>query len=240
MIIMKHWRYYLLLILVTAGFFACNKDSDESIPVTSSNINVFQAVPGKLFDVLIDTMTMTTELAYGQSSGYHAFEAKRYDLLIRLAGQPDSPYIAGQISLRNGHYYSVFLSLNNNNVPQALLVEDALGGTRVGFGKMRYINLSDSYINRASRLTIDIKTFTTSDAGQDTARYFRRLSYLAATDFVDVPTGPHSLVVTYPDSTLSLNGNGQAIQVDDQKLYTFIGYGNALKADSFKIATFIH
>ena len=240
MIIMKHWRYCLMLILVTAGIFACNKDSDDSIPVTSSNINVFQAVPGRLFDVFIDTMTMSTDLAYGESSGYHAFEAKRYTLVICPAGKPDSPYIGGQVSLRNGYYYSVFLSLNNSLQPQVLLVEDPLRGTTTGYGRMRYINLSDSYINRASRLTIDIKTFTTVDTRQDTARYFRRLSYLAASDFVDVPIGPHSLVVTYPDSTLSLNGNGQAIQVDDQKQYTFIGYGNALKADSFKIATFIH
>lgn len=240
MIVMKHWRYFIL-ILITAGIFACNKDSDDSIPVTTSNINIFQAVPGTEFNVFIDTTTLTTGLAYAQSSGYHAYEAKRYTLLVSPVGYPDSVFAGGQISLRNGFYYTLFLSLTNAGAPQVLLTEDNLRSTRSGYGRMRYINLSDTYLNRTTRLTVDVNVHTTStDAGTDTVRYFRRLSYLAATDFGDVQVGPHSLFVTYPDSTLAFNGTtGMSFEVQDQKQYTFIGYGNALKPDSFKIATFV-
>jgi hypothetical protein len=240
MIVIKYWRYFVL-ILITAGIIACNKDSDDSIPVTSANINIFQAVPGSVFDVLIDTATVATNVAYGESTGYHAYEARRYTLLIRLASNPDSILVRGQISLRNGHYYSIFLSLNNARVPQVLAVDDNIRSSLPGYGSIRYINLSDSYINRATRLTEDINVHTKIDAGSiDTVRYFRRLSYLAATDFGDVLAGSHSLFVTYADSSLALNSGGIPFQVEDQKQYTFIGYGNALKPDSFKIATFIH
>ncbi|MBW8684206.1 DUF4397 domain-containing protein [Chitinophaga rhizophila] len=238
---MKHWIYFVLII-ATVGIVACNKDSDDSIPVTSSNINLFQAIPGRSFDVYVDTVSIGKGVEYGGSTGYKSFEAKRYVMMITPAGKPDSPYIGGQISLRNGYHYSIFLSENNERLPQVLLVEDNLRTTTAGYGRMRYVNLSDAFINNFTRLTVDIKVHTTLLDGRiDTARYFRRLSYQAATDFADVAAGPHSLFVTYPDSTLALNGtSGYSCNIEDQKHYTIIGYGNAMKPDSFKLTTFVH
>ncbi|SHM95836.1 protein of unknown function [Chitinophaga sp. CF418] len=232
MIVMKQ-RLYLVLLLIVAGIIACSKDTDSSIPDTSSNINFFTAVPNQEFDVTIDTTSIGTELGYGESTGYHAFQAKRYTLRIYRTGNHTVPIGGGEVSLRNGHYYSVFLSQNNSNTLQLTLVEDNLGASRPSYGKVRFINLSDTYVNAVSRLTLDIYV--------DNLRLFRRQSYQAATDFAEVPVGTRNVDVRYADSSLSLMGaNSHSYEIQDQKQYTIIGYGNALKADSFKLTTFVH
>ncbi|WP_188133766.1 DUF4397 domain-containing protein [Chitinophaga sp. CF418] len=226
-------RLYLVLLLIVAGIIACSKDTDSSIPDTSSNINFFTAVPNQEFDVTIDTTSIGTELGYGESTGYHAFQAKRYTLRIYRTGNHTVPIGGGEVSLRNGHYYSVFLSQNNSNTLQLTLVEDNLGASRPSYGKVRFINLSDTYVNAVSRLTLDIYV--------DNLRLFRRQSYQAATDFAEVPVGTRNVDVRYADSSLSLMGaNSHSYEIQDQKQYTIIGYGNALKADSFKLTTFVH
>ncbi|MCF6405694.1 DUF4397 domain-containing protein [Chitinophaga filiformis] len=224
---------YLVLLLIVAGVMACSKDSDSSIPETSSSINFFTAVPNQEFDVTIDTASIGTGLGYGESTGYHAFQAKRYTLLIYRAGNHTTPIGGGEVSLRNGHYYSVFLSQNNSRTLQLLLVEDNLAPSKPNFGKVRFINLSDTYVNAATRLTLDFYV--------DGVRNFRRQSYQASTDFLEVPVGTRNVDVRYADSSLSLMGaNSRNYEIQDQKQYTIIGYGNALKADSFKLATFAH
>lgn len=230
-------RLYLILIVIIAGVIACSKDSDSSIPDTSSNINVFFAIPDKQYDVLIDTTTIGTDLGYGQSTGYHAFEAKRYSLVIYPAGNRTTPVGGGQVSLRNGHYYSVFLSQNVNRIPQLLLIEDKLGPSQPNFGKVRFINLSDTWVNTSSRLTMDVYV--------DSLRYFRRQGYLAVTDFAEVAVGTRMLDFIRADSALKpewsiIGNNSRNYVIEAQKQYTIIGYGDALKKDSFKLTTFEH
>jgi hypothetical protein len=236
MIVMKQ-RLYLILLAIIAGVIACNKNSDSSIPDTSSNINVFFAIPDKQYDVLIDTTTIGTDLGYGENTGYHAFQAKRYTLVIYPAGNRTTPIGGGEISLRNGHYYSIFLSQNINRIPQLLLTEDKLGPSQQNFGKVRFINLSDTWVNTTSRLTMDIYV--------DSFRYFRRQGYLAATEFAEVPAGARVLDIVRADSALTpawsvIGNNSHNYIIQAQKQYTIIGYGDALKTDSFKLTTFEH
>jgi hypothetical protein len=237
MIVMKQ-RLYLIVLVIIAGVIACNKNSDSSIPDTSSNINVFFAIPDKQYDVVVDTATIGTDLGYGQSTGYHPFQAKRYTLLIYPTGNRTTPIGGGEISLRNGHYYSIFLSQNINRIPQLLLVEDKLGPSQPNFGKIRFINLSDTWLNNAtSRLTMDIYV--------DSLRYFRRQGYLAATEFAEVPVGTRMLDLIRADSALRpewsvIGNNSRNYVIEAQKQYTIIGYGDASKTDSFKLTTFEH
>jgi len=232
MIVMKQGLYLVLLVIV-AGVIACSKKSDSSIPETSSHINFFTAVPDQEFDVTIDTTSIGTELGYGESTGYHAFLAKRYTMNIYRAGNHTTVIGGGEVSLRNGHYYSVFLSQNNSGVLQLRLIEDVLGASKPNYGKLRFVNLSDTYVNAATRLTQDFYV--------DGVRYFRRLSYQAASDFIEVPVGTRNVDIRYADSSLSLMGtNSPTYEIQDQKQYTIIAYGDALKANSFKLTTFAH
>jgi hypothetical protein len=152
---------------------------------------------------------------------------------IYRAGNHSTVIGGGEISLRNGHYYSVFLSQNNSGVLQLRLIEDVLGASRPNYGKLRFVNLSDTYVNAATRLTQDFYV--------DSVRYFRRLSYQAASDFIEVPVGTRNVDIRYADSSLSLMGtNSHTYEIRDQKQYTIIAYGDALKANSFKLTTFAH
>ncbi|PWV50555.1 DUF4397 domain-containing protein [Chitinophaga sp. S165] len=230
-------RLYLILLVIITGVIACSKDSDSSIPDTSSNINVFFAIPDKQYDVLIDTTTIGTDLGYGQNTGYHSFQAKRYSLVIYPAGNRTTPVGGGEVSLRNGHYYSVFLSQNINRIPQLLLVEDKMGPSQPNFGKVRFINLSDTWVNTTSRLTMDVYV--------DSLRYFRRQGYLAVSEFAEVPAGTRYLDLIRADSALKpdwsvIGSNSHNYVIEAQKQYTIIGYGDALKKDSFKLTTFEH
>jgi len=227
---MKQWAYFILVCII-AGIIACNKDSDSSIPDTTSNINVFTAVPDEQYDIVVDTTTIGQNIGYGESTGYHAFQAKRHNLWVFETGNRADTLGRLQVSLRNNHYYSLFLARNNNGITQALIVEDVFRPSTSGFGRIRYINLSDTYVNAATRLTLDVY--------MDTVRYFRRESFLATTDFVELAQGTYPVVIKYADSSKVLNGT-DILKVDDQKQYTIITYGNALKIDSFRVSQYAH
>jgi hypothetical protein len=229
-------RTFFALILLVAGIIACNKNSDSSIPVTSSNINVFLAVPGVQFDVVIDTTSIGNNIGYGESTGYHAFEAKRYDLNIYPTGNRTTPVAGGQVSLRNGHYYSVFLSVNHNNALQLQLAEDGLTGATAQFGRVRFVNLSDTYVSSSTSTTA-----LTLDFYINGTRLARRQSYRAVSQFFEIPAGTNTRDVRYADSSLSfLYANSPNFTVENQKSYSIIAYGNAQVADSFKLVEFVH
>ena len=227
-------RILLIVILLITGFIACNKNSDSSIPVTSSSVSVFFAVPGSQFDVAIDTASIGTNLGAGQSTGYHSFLAKRYNLYIFAAGSNHLDTIAGgQISLRNGHFYSVFLSRDHNNNLRLQATEDNLAPPAANTGNLRIVDLSDTYNTIPGQVTLDFFL-------GDTIR-FRRISYTAITGFIPVQAGAHIRDIRYADSSLSLRGKIDSnLVIEDHKIYSWIVYGNALVADSFKLATFIH
>lgn len=215
---------------------SCSKDSDSSIPDTTSYINFFSAVPGAAYDVEIDTTSIGADITYGTATGYHSFLAKRYTLYVYAAGDHTTLIGGGQVSLRNNHYYSVYLSKNHNNVLQLLLVEDELKSATTGYGRIRVINLSDTYYSSSAALTWDFYV--------DNVRRYQRLSYLAAAPFIEVAKGTHTRDIRWAGSTTTdssfLYGNSPGFTVEDQKSYSIIAYGNALVSDSFKLAEFIH
>ncbi|WP_177230583.1 DUF4397 domain-containing protein [Chitinophaga sp. CF118] len=226
-------RFLFTCILLVAVIIACNKDSDSSIPETSSNINVFLAVPGVQYDVVVDTTTIGSSLEAGQSTGYHSFIAKRYNLFIYPAGDHTTAIAGGQISLRNNHYYSVFLSLDHTNALRLLAVEDKLDLPAANTGKVRVIDLSDTYNSDAQTVNLDFYA-------NDTLR-FQRISYLAVTNFIQLQAGTYTRDIFYADSSLSLLGNNlPSFTIADRKIYSWIVYGNAQVADSFKLVEFVH
>jgi hypothetical protein len=191
------------------------------------------AVPGKQFDVMIDTATIGTNLGAGQSTGYHSFLAKRYNLYIYTTGNHQTPVAGGQISLRNGHYSSVFLSLDHTDNLRLQATEDNLTPPAANMGNVRIVNLTDTYDTVPSQVTLDFYL-------GDTIR-FQRISYTAVTSFIPVQAGTHIRDIRYADSSLSLRGTiDSSVVIENHKIYSWIVYGNALKADSFKLATFIH
>lgn len=230
---MKQWFLFSWL-LVAAGMIACNKDSDSSIPDTSAAINVFLAVPDAKFDVLLDTVSIGSDLGMGESTGYHKFRAQRYTLYIYPAGNRTTPVAGGQVSLRNNHYSSVFLSRDNNKVLRAMIVEDDLKPpTTANTGKLRIVNLSDTYASTFQTLRLDFYV--------DSSLRYQRINYLNATDFQEIPIGAHTRDVRWADSSLSLlQNNLPDFTVEDRKIYSWIAIGNALVKDSFKLVEFVH
>ena len=230
-------RLFFACILMLTGFVACNSDGDTAIPNTSSNINVFIAVPGEQYDVAIDTTFIGSNLGAGESTSYKSFRAQRYTLSIYPAGNHTTALIAGQISMRNDYTYSVFLSKDHTGALRLLAVQDKLTPLPDAFtGKLRIVNLSDTYNSGGGSVNLDfyVKDLT------DTAR-FQNLNYLAVTPFTAFQAGSYDRDIRYADSSLSLLGkNTAAFTVVDGKFTSWIVYGNALVSDSFKLAEFIH
>ena len=232
--IVKQFRIIIIVILaLAAGIWACNKDSDSSIPDTKSNINVFIANPDNAYDIVLDTTTLGTSLVLGEYTGYKTFQAKRYSLYIYPAGRRDTILIDGQISLRNGHYYSVFFGKNHNNVLQLLAAEDKLGANSSKVGYLRVVDLSDTYYTSSAALNLDFYL--------DSLEEFSGISYLGVANFKQVSIGSHKRDVRWIDSSLSLLYNNiDTFHVEAGKSCSWIVYGNALVADSFKVVNFQH
>lgn len=228
-------RFFLVFLAMALFVLACNKDSDSSIPETRSGINIFNAVPGLVAEATVDT-TSIGSAAGGESTGYHDFIAKRYDLTITTTGVT-SIILTGQISLRNNHFYTVFISMDNTNNLRVQAVEDNMDAPEAGKGKVRVVNLSDTYNSVGEPLTFDFN-FNISPA--DTMR-LRRQSYQAVTGYLQIPAGSYTRDIFYADSSLNLNGNiPREFTVEDKKIYSWIIYGNSFKADSFKLVEFKH
>ena len=234
---MKQRIFWACLILLVTGFVACNSNKDDSaIPDTSSNINVFIAVQGAQYDISIDTTFIGSNIGAGESTGYKSFRAQRYTLNIYPAGNHTTPVGSGQISMRNDYHYSVFLSRDHNGVLRLVAVQDLLTAPDAHSSKIRIVNLSDTYGSSAESVNLD---FTVADLA-DTTR-FKNLNYLSITAFTPIVGGSHDLHINYADSSLSLIGkNESSFTVPDGKISSFIVYGNALKADSFKLVEFKH
>ena len=233
-------RIILALAVIITGVISCSKDSDSSIPETASYINFFSAVPGVSYDVEVDTSSIGTDIGYGEATGYHSFEAKRYTLSIYAAGDHTTLIGGGQISLRNDHYYSVYLSKNHNGVLQLLLVEDKLQKATAGYGRIKVVDLSDTYYSSGTQQLL-------MDYYIDSTRRFQNINYLAATAFTEVPAGTREQNIRWAGSSIKivsdsnfLYNNSAQLAIEDQKSYSIIAYGNAFVADSFKLAIFTH
>lgn len=223
----------IVLLAVIAGIWACNKDSDSSIPDTTSYINVFVANPDASYDVVLDTTTLGTGLTLGQYTDYKSFTAKRYNLYIFATGDRTDTLIQGQISLRNNHHYSVFFEKNHNDVLQLLATEDQVGTGSKTVGYLRIVNLSDTYLSSGAAMVLDFDV--------DGTRTYTNIGYLGASVFKELTPGAHTLDIrSVSDSVSRLYGNAADFTIEAGKSYSFIAYGNALKSDSFKVVTLQH
>lgn len=227
---------FLVLLVAAAGLWACNKDSDSSIPDTTSYVNVFVFNPDASYDAVLDTATLGSGLKLGENTGYKGFLAKRYKLCIFAAGDRTDTLIQGQISLRNNHHYSVFFMKNRNNVLQVLATEDPFGPASKTDGYVRVINLSDSYNRNSSPLLMNYFVDGVKE------KEFTNIGYGAVSVFKKFAYGPHRRDVrnASTDSTLFYNPADTTFTVDVGKSYSWISYGPVANKDSFHVVTFQH
>jgi hypothetical protein len=229
---MKLLSFVGILALLFA--LACNKTSDSDLPVTKSGLMVYNMVPGESkFDALIDTTLLGENLPFGgQTGGFREFRAKKYTLNIFLAGNRDRPLFRGEINLRNNRYYSAFLTVDTQNVVRVVGAEDDLQAPPADVAKVRFINLSDSYVTRG-RVTEPLPF----DFYLELNRISRRLPYTGVTPFVSIMNGKYQVDVRYPDSTLSLQKF--QLQADSGKIYTIVTTGTR-KDNNLKVTQFIN
>lgn len=230
-------RLFVLLILLT-GFWACKKDSDSSIPHTNSNVNVFSLIDNVQFkyDIKLDT-TLVGTIGPGENTGYHGFQARRYNMNIYHAGMSD---LLGsvQVSLRNGHNYSVFLSVDHTGGIIVRTVDDIYTLPQKGYSLLRLVDQNDSYYNPTSLgfgspLIFDYVL-------DDSVVVFPRLNYQAITQFIAVPAGVHPWDVRWTDSTLTLLPNRDTtFNFEDGKVYSWIIYGTAPDVPSYNTKSLI-
>ncbi|WP_440134350.1 DUF4397 domain-containing protein [Chitinophaga sancti] len=223
----------IVLLVVIAGIWACNKDSDSSIPDTASYINLYVANPDASYDAVLDTASLGTGLSLGEYTGYKSFIAKRYNLCIFASGNRSDTLIQGQISLRNNHHYTIFFEKNHNGVLQLLATEDQIGGSSKTAGYLRVVNLSDTYLTSGAAMVLNYNV--------DSTKTYTNIGYLGVSVFKEITPGAHKLDIrSVADSVSRLYNNAADFTIEAGKSYSFISYGNALKADSFTVTTFQH
>ncbi|SHM08907.1 protein of unknown function [Chitinophaga jiangningensis] len=234
-------KFIIIAIAAMAILAACKKDSDSAIPQTSSNFMFFNGVPNTTFGVLIDTVNISTGVAYGQSTTYRSFKAQAYNLYIYDVSKPNVLINFGQVNLRNGKHISTYLGIDTTNeVPNGLrmtLAEDDLSNVSGGQARYRVVDMSDTYKtnrNNKSALAMDFKV--------DTSRYvwgFRAMQFTAFSDFKTIQgDSTYHLNVNWVDSTKRLGTFPMNLQKG--KVYTYVATGNALDSLNFKVFVVQH
>ncbi|MBV7531796.1 DUF4397 domain-containing protein [Chitinophaga sp. sic0106] len=229
-------KFLILAIAVMAILAACKKDSDSAIPQTSSNFMFFNGVPGSSFGVLIDTVSISTGVAFGQSTTYRSFKAQAYNLYIYNTANPTQLISFGQVNLRNGKHISAYLGIDTTGaIPAGLrmvLAEDDLSGVPGQQARYRVVDMSDTYkTNRNNKSSLAM------DFNVDTSRYvwgFRAMQFTSYSDFKTIHAdSTYKLNVNWVDSSKRLGTF--PMDLKNGKVYTFVATGNALDSLNFKV-----
>jgi hypothetical protein len=226
-----------IVLLLLAAAIACGKTSDTDIPNTSAGVMVFNMAPNAAaFDVLVDTVTVGSNLAYGENSTtYKRFRAQKYNLWVYAAGNHSTALLGGELNLRNGHDYSVFLTIDSTNTLRVLLTQDdhTLPAEKAN-ASIRVIDLSDPYVKVGTGTN---KQSLALDFYLDTIRLYRRLGYGAVTSFTEVVGHSYEAHWNWVDSSLILQRTPLA--PEPGKVYTLIATGNVLNS-TYKLWQFVH
>jgi hypothetical protein len=239
---MKNWIRAALVLFLLSAAVACSK-SDGEIPDTRAGLLIFNMIPGDAkFDVLLDTVALGSNLAYGDNTGtYKEFRAQKYDLLIYPAGSRTTPIMAGELNLRNGKNLSAFLTIDRNRIMSVLLTEDNNTPSSIAtYAKFRVVDLTDPYrvVGSGSNqqpLPLDIYL---NYADEKSIPVFRALTYGAVTGPAEVVGGNYRVDINWMDSSAVLQK--APFVAEAGKVYTLIATGNALRPDSFKLFQYVH
>ncbi|WP_217607109.1 DUF4397 domain-containing protein [Chitinophaga sp. GbtcB8] len=234
---MKKWIRPALIIFLLAAAVACGKDSDSDLPDTSASVRVYQFVDSNTahFDFKLDTVTLGSNLGYGENTQYKQFRAQKYSFYVYAAGST-APILGGELNLRNGKHLSALLCKNHLNVLQLVVLEDDLAPPSApANARIRVVNLCDTYYKTGTRgnqqpLALD---FRIRWGTNDTLRIFDGIAYGAATSSPEIRANPYQVDFNFRDSSLVLGTF--PFQADSGKVYTLVTTGTATDKTRFKM-----
>lgn len=238
---MKNWIRAAFVLLLLSAAVACSK-SDGDIPDTRAELLVFNMIPGSAkFDVMVDTTTLGSNMAYGDNSGsYKAFRAQKYDLMVYEAGNHTTPVMGGELNLTNGKRLSAFLTIDSLKVARVLLAEDDITPSATpSYAKMRIIDLSDPYRQvgtgaNKQQLPLDIYL----DYKDSTSvPVFKSVTYFGVTAFAEITAVKHNVDFNWVDSSKTLQSI--PFTAEAGKVYTLIATGDP-KTAAFRMFQYVH
>jgi hypothetical protein len=238
---MKNWTRAALVLCLLSAAIACSK-SDGDIPDTRASLLVFNMIPGSAkFDVLLDTVALGSNLAYGDNSGrYRDFRAQKYDLLVYEAGNHTTPVMGGELNLTNGKHLSAFLTVDSKNRPGVLLTEDDITPSPTPtLAKMRIVDLSDPYRQvgtggNQQQLPLDIYL---DYKDKSSVPVYKAVTYFGVTAPAEITAASHSVDFNWTDSSKTLQS--VPFTAEAGKVYTLIATGDP-KTTAFKMFQYVN
>jgi hypothetical protein len=147
----------------------------------------FAMDPGTAVTVTVNGMTVLTDFAYGDSTGYLPLPAGEYDVEIWPAGS-NSPAIAVTIQLEGATYYSaIAIGDGDNQDLDLLLLEDDLSAPAPGTFKIRVGHLAPFAPGGA-----------TADVYADGVPILTGVEFGDVTGFLQLPAGTYDIAITAP------------------------------------------
>lgn len=229
---MKHLIIPVLVLLVILG--ACKKNSDSAVPDTHGNFLFVNAAPDDdQFNVMLDTLSVATNVGYGTNTGYKSFRAQKYNLIITESRQPGVAVYQGQIFLRNNRYYSAYVGADSAGAKTLIVTEDDLSAPAPGMSKFRVINFAQGFRPNRTPLGIDVYSDTLP-------RFFRGLTYPALTAFAPLygDSAHYKINFRWTDSSKVLKTFDMSTQAG--KVYTLISNGYPLDPAKFNMLLIQH
>ncbi|MBV8252810.1 MAG: DUF4397 domain-containing protein [Chitinophaga sp.] len=231
-------QYITVVFLGLLAFVACKKDNGSAIPNTQSHFMFINGVPGTAFGVKVDSMSVATNVPYGQASKYATFRAQAYNLSIYPVNNPSNVLKLGQVNLRNGRYFSLILGVDSTNTGLVtVFAEDDLSTLPGKTARYRVVDLSDTWrTNRTSKTPLPL------DFAVDTSiilNGFRGMTFATRSAFKTIfADSSYKMNVNWVDSSKRLGVF--PMNVNNGKVYTFVATGNALDTLNFNVFPVIH
>lgn len=226
------------LLIVVLGWLivmtACKKNSDSAIPVTSSSFMFFNGIPGKIYDIWLDTTKVATQVAFGKNSTYSSMRAQLYTMYLVDADDPaKTKQLVGQINLRNKRFFSAYIGYDSaNKVNIFRTLEDDLTPTAPQDMKLRVVSLSYAFRSNGQAVTMDL--FSQEN------RIFRGIGFTQFTPYATLPgDSVYHLNFRRTDDTTIIPSRFD-FPSKPGKIYTMVTVGNAQDAATFKTFTITH
>ncbi len=223
----KNSRFKILMIIIIPLVYACGKTtaSKAGLNIQYQILNLSPDLGS--VNLFIDYLQVNkSPIVFNVNQGYFYVPSTDTPYQIRSAVGSLSPLFSRHDILKTGTKYSLFIIGNvASNTLQQILTVDTATTSKVGTGKLRFLNASPT---ESGGLDVSINGTT----------IFSNVVYSTYRDYIEVPAGNYDLKINETGST-NIIKELPIVTVQDGKLYTVYSFGYSNRTDSATFNTAI-
>ncbi|MBD3275393.1 MAG: DUF4397 domain-containing protein [Candidatus Marinimicrobia bacterium] len=228
----KQFRFIMLSVAALGLLFmtGCEEDEPTAPGVNMAQVRVIHtSYDAPNVDVALDSDTVFTDLAYGESSGYSSvpIESGTRSLAVTPTGATSPVVISADLTLEATNIYTVFAFDSLENITAAVEQEDKSAVS--GEAKIRFVHASPD------APAVDIRTGDSTGTAVFSDAAFKDIA-----DYTTVSPGEYKFVVT-PAGAMTEVTAFDPVELQAGQVYTVVAHGTLNENDDvpFGVRVFI-